>query len=164
MNRGGIVLAALITASAAGCAPSLESKLIGRWRVNLEDVDFQQLAAEQAKQEGEAAGAMAAMAAGMMETMFKNMQIETEFRPDHTMSTKVALSIFGQSQEKTQTGTWKVESTGDDALSVAVTMDDGKTNTMNIHFLDDNTFTAAAPLPTGGEQQVKFERITESGE
>jgi hypothetical protein len=73
------------------------------------------------------------------------------------------MSMFGQTQEKTQSGTWKVQSAGPDTLAVAVTMDDGKTNTMNIKFLDDNTFTAAAPLPAGGEQEVTFRRIPDAG-
>ncbi len=161
-----LVSLTMLLAPLAGCAPSLESKLIGRWRVNTEAIDFQQIAQEQANAGGkgnEMTGAMAQMAAGMLQTMLQSMKIETEFRADHTMQTTASVSVFGKSQEKTHTGTWKVESIGDNQLTVAVTLDDGKTNTMNIKFLDDNTFTAAAPLPTGGEHQVQFLRVSQGG-
>jgi hypothetical protein len=72
MYRRLIILTALALASLAGCAPSLESKLVGRWKVDMEGVDFQKVAAEQVDAEGEG---MAALAAGMLESMMKNMNV-----------------------------------------------------------------------------------------
>jgi hypothetical protein len=164
MNRSaGVLCLVVVSAFAAGCGPSLESKLVGRWRLDTQSIDLKAAMEQQIqeKTEGnEAAAAMAQAFSGMMESMLDSVQIdvEMEFRPDHTLQSKAAVSMFGQSQEKTQAGAWKVEAVGENQLTVAVTTD-GKTHTINLKFLDDNTFVATGNLPGAGDQQAKFVRV-----
>jgi hypothetical protein len=164
MSRSaGVLCLVIISSLAAGCAPPLESKLIGRWRLDTQSIDLKKAMEQQIqeKTEGnEAAAAMAQAFSGMMQAMLDSVQIdvEMEFRPDHTLQSKAAVSMFGQSQEKTQAGTWKVEAVGENQLTVAVTAD-GKTNTINLKFLDDNTFVATGNLPGAGDQQARFVRV-----
>ncbi len=163
MNRLFIVLGlAAALAPIAGCGPSLESKLIGRWRADMQSVDLEKIAQEKIQEQAEGnqmAAAMGQFAAAMVKSMIEGINIETEFRPDHTIHSRVSMSVFGQQQEKSQSGTWRVEATGENQLTVAVTMDDGVTNTISIKFLDDNRFTATGSVPGAGDQQVTFIRV-----
>jgi hypothetical protein len=168
MARGMWLFAlALLLAPLAGCAPSLESKLVGRWRLDTQSIDLQKAMEERMKQatEGNEAGAAMAQAmmAGMMQAMMQNVQINVEmgFQPDHTFSSEATATIFGQSQTESQTGTWKVESTGDNQLTVSITTAEGRNNTVVIKFVDDNTFTATGHVPGAGDQQAKFTRVTQ---
>lgn len=156
---------AVLFAPLWGCAPSLESKLIGRWRLDTSSLDMSKVIDQQIAQQtegNEAAAAMAGAMAGMMKGMLEGMQIsvEMEFRPDHTLQSDANVSVLGQNKQTNQTGTWKVEATGDNQLTVSTTMSDGKTNTVNLKFLDDNTITATGNVPGAGDQQVKFTRVT----
>jgi hypothetical protein len=167
MTRGMILFSlALLLAPIAGCAPSLESKLIGRWRLDTESIDLQKAMEQQMQQQtegNEAGAAMAEAFAGMMQTMLDSIKLDVvmDFRPDHTLASQADVSMFGQSKGTTQTGTWKVESTGENQLTVSINTSDGKTNTVVIKFVDDNTFTATGNVPGAGDQEAKFVRITE---
>jgi hypothetical protein len=156
---------ALCLASLAGCAPSLESKLIGRWQVDTQGLDLKKIADEKIKEQtagNEMAAAMAQAFAGMMESMLQSLSVEMDFRPDHTVHSKVSMNVMGQNQEKVESGTWKVEVAGDNQLTVLVTTSDGKTNRVNIQFVDDNRFTATGSVPGAGDQQVTFNRLVET--
>ncbi len=166
MNRLCMVLGVVVLlAPAAGCGPSLESKLLGRWQVDMQSVDIEKVVQdkiqEQQAEGNEMAAAMGQFAATMMKSMIEGMNIETEFRPDHTVQSKVSMNVLGQTKEQTQSGTWRVEATGDNQLTVAVTMDDGKTNTINVKFVDDNRFNASGSIPGAGDQEVTFVRVAE---
>jgi hypothetical protein len=164
MHRSaGVMCLVTLSALVAGCAPSLESKLVGRWRLDTQSIDLKKAMEQQIqeKTEGnEAAAAMAEAFSGMMQAMLDSVEIKVEmdFRPDHTLQSKAAVSMFGQSQEKTQAGTWKVEAVGENQLTVTVTAE-GKTKTINLKFLDDNTFVATGNVPGAGNQQAKFVRV-----
>jgi hypothetical protein len=167
MTRGLMALAlALVLAPLAGCAPSLESKLVGRWRLDTQSIDLQKALQQQMghQTEGSESGdAMAEAFSGMMQAMMGSVTIhvEMDFRPDHTLSSLARLSFFGQSKEESRTGTWNVESTGDNQLTVAIATDDGKTHTVVIKFIDDNTITAVGNIPGAGDQEAKFIRVTQ---
>jgi hypothetical protein len=167
MTRGLVAFSlAFLVTPLAGCGPSLESKLVGRWRLDTQSIDLQKALQQQMQQQtegNEAGAAMAEAFAGMMQAMMGSMSIDVEmdFRPDHTLATSARVSFFGQSKEDSRTGTWKVESTGDNQLTVSIATDDGKTNTVVIKFVDDNTFTAVGNVPGAGNQEAKFIRVTQ---
>jgi hypothetical protein len=155
---------AVLLATVSGCAPSLESKLIGRWKLDTSSLDMSKVIDQQIAEQtegNEAAAAMAQAMGGMLKGMLDSMKmdVEMDFRPDHTLNSKANVSVMGQNKETMQTGTWKVEATGDNQLTVVTTMSDGKTNTVNLKFIDDNTITATGNVPGAGDQQVKFLRV-----
>jgi hypothetical protein len=53
-----------------------------------------------------------------------------------------------------------VQATGDETLTVTLTMSDGKPNTTTIKFLDDNRLTATGSVPGMGDQQMTLVRAT----
>jgi hypothetical protein len=106
---------------------------------------------------------MLALAGGdMMETLLQNVEISSEwdFRADHTLHSQAHVSAFGQNRETTQTGTWMVESAGENQLTVSITAADGKTSSVVIAFVDDNNITVTGNVPGVGDQQAKFIRMT----
>jgi hypothetical protein len=169
MIRGLLLFSlGMLLAPSAGCAPSLESKLIGRWRLDAESIDKKKAGEamlEQIASDNEAAAGVLALAGtGMLETMLQNVQFgaELDFRPDHTLSSRATVSVLGQGREMTQGGTWNVESAGDNQLTVTIATDDGNSKPVVIKFLDDDTFTATGSLPGAGDQPAKFIRVPQS--
>ena len=162
MLRRHLVLlatASLFFTSMTGCggvAADPSKKLIGKWELSTEHLKeaMTEAMAERSKgKDGNSAGA--AMGAAMMEGMLAQMKMSFDFQPGG----KVALDASMMGQSKSEEGTWKVVSSGEDSLSLIMGMGDKESEPATVKFIDDDTIELIPPKGQAGSPPPGMAKI-----